>query len=261
MSEIVKIAIQAALKAGEILRKSFMAPCQISVKSGFHNLVTEFDKAAELAIINEIKLHYPDHSFLAEESGGSPNHDSVLWIIDPLDGTLNFVHHIPLFSVSIAAYFEQDLQVGVIYIPMVNELFVAVKGKGATLNGCKISVSQTQTLANALHGTGFPSGSEDDVLDHLDPLINIVELGAPFRDLGSAAINLAYVAAGRLDTFWIPQLQPWDMAAGILLVEEAGGIATRYDGATPDIFSESSLVATNGILHQEMKDQFRVELF
>lgn len=251
-AEWTNVAIQAAFKAGGILKNGFsMTSHTTSMKSGIHDLVTSYDKAAEEAIIGHVVEHFPEHAFLAEESGGSVNDTSVLWVIDPLDGTLNFVHHIPLFAVSIAVYAENSLQVGVIYLPMLHELFVAIKGKGAFLNGSKIQVSSTKHLSSALNSIGFPARM-DERGNHLNSLINIIQVGAPFRDIGSAAVNLAYLAAGRFDTFWIPQLQPWDVAAGKLLVEEAGGIVSHYDGSSLNIFSESPIAASNGILHAEL---------
>lgn len=252
------VAIQAALQAGTILKQGFQTAYQVFVKSGLHNLVTQFDKASEDAIIESIKHHFPDHHFLAEESGGEPITDNVLWIIDPLDGTVNFVHHIPMFAISIAAYAEDNLQVGVIYIPVTNELFYAERGSGAYLNGTPIQVSQIRTLPEAMALTGVPSSLENRA-EHLQPIRQIVDKQLPVRDLGSAAIHLAYVAAGRTDLFWIPYLYPWDVAAGKLLVEEAGGKVTHYDGTPHTLFAATNLLATNGFLHDEMVPIVRSE--
>lgn len=263
IEQMTGVAVHAALRAGEVLRRGFGTPYQISVKSGVHNLVTQFDKEAEDAIIETIKESFPSHTFLAEESGGETETSSVLWIIDPLDGTFNFVHHIPIFSVSIGAYAENEMQLGVIYLPLTHELYIAEKGKGAYLNGSRIRVSQIKQMKNAIAVTGLPSqeSTENDIFDNFQPLRYLLQEGTPIRDLGSAAIHLAYLAAGRVDAFWIPRLQPWDLAAGKLLVEEAGGKVTGYDGAAHPIFPEGPLLATNGFLHEEFANCLEPEMW
>lgn len=248
--DLAYVAIQAALRAGEVLRRGYNTAFQVSFKPGMHNLVTEYDKAAENSIITFVREHFPDHAFLAEESGGIEKTDKVLWIIDPLDGTLNFVHHIPFFSVSIGAYVNQQIQVGVIYVPMLNELFVAKKGGGAFLNGKRIHVSKTTAIEQAVAAVGFPHRKDENAFKQLDRFVTFAKLGNPIRDLGSAAMHLAYLAAGRIDLFWNPSLQPWDMAAGKLLVDEAGGKVTHYDGSPHQIFSDCNLIASNSFLHE-----------
>jgi len=250
---LMMIAVQAALHAGEILRRGFGTQCEISYKPGFYNLVTQYDHAAETAIIGLIQEQFPDHSFLAEESGASKSsNSSVQWIIDPLDGTTNFAHNIPLFCVSIGCMVDKEIQVGVIYTPMTHELFVAAKGQGAFLNGIKLKVSNVSEFDKAFGTTGFPYDFGETSSPYMQRLIKIAKQGKPLRDIGSAAINLAYLAAGRFDFFWIDSLQPWDMAAGKLLVEEAGGKVTHYDGSPLQLIPEGSLLATNGLLHDEM---------
>jgi myo-inositol-1(or 4)-monophosphatase len=252
-SELTFIAIQAAMKAGELLRQGYRTALQISVKSGLHNLVTQFDNAAEKAIIDLIRHHFPEHSFLAEESGASPHENApVLWIIDPLDGTMNFVRNIPLFAVSIAAYVQKEVVSAVVYLPMTHELFVAEKGKGSFLNGANIQVSSISDINHMVASVGFPHKELENVMDHLNCFIKIASKGNPIRDFGAAVINLAYLAAGRFDAFWIPRVHPWDMAAGKLLVEEAGGKVSHYDGSPHQILPESSLLATNGLIHDDM---------
>jgi myo-inositol-1(or 4)-monophosphatase len=253
LSRITFIATQAALRAGEILRQGYQTTLQISVKSGLHNLVTQFDHAAEKAIIDLIKEKFPNHAFLAEESGASSQTDApVLWIIDPLDGTMNFVRHIPMFAVSIAAYANNEVQAGVIYLPITHELFVAEKGQGAYYNGSKMQVSTVASIDYAVAGVGFPGKENKNLKEHLNHFLQIASNGNPIRDFGAAAIGLAYLAAGRFDAYWIPSLQPWDMAAGKLLIEEAGGKVTHYDGSEHQIFPESSLLGSNGLLHKEL---------
>ncbi len=258
-AELCSIAVQAAMRAGEVLRQGFRSSYQVSSKDSIHNVVTPYDHEAESVIIDVIKNRFPKHTFLAEERGGERKCDSVLWIIDPLDGTLNFVHQIPLFAVSIAAYTRGEVVAGVVFLPMTFELFIAEKGQGAYLNGSRIGVSKTNELKNAFTVTGMPSGTKGNALNHIQPLLNFIQLENPIRDLGSAAIHLAYLAAGRIDVFWIPRLQPWDMAAGKLIVEESGGTVSHYDRGAHQIFPEANLVATNGLLHDQMIQQLEVQ--
>jgi myo-inositol-1(or 4)-monophosphatase len=256
---LVFVAIQAALKAGDILRQGFGTTFKISSKGNAQDLVTEYDQLSEKTIINYIKEHFPDHAFLAEESGASSSEEgSVLWIIDPLDGTMNFAHNIPIFSISIAAFINTHVEIGVIYQPMTNELFVARKGCGAYLNSSKLRVSTVTDLTTAVSATGFPSSSRANRQQSIKQFLEILNMGNPIRILGSAALNLAYVAAGRFDAYWQANLQPWDVAAGLLLVEEGGGKVTHYDGATHTIFKDPSTIATNAYLHTAIIEQLRI---
>lgn len=250
------VAIQAALKVGEILRKGFVEELEITAKPGHQNIVTQYDFLAEKSIISSIKEHFPHHSFLAEESGSAIVNDrSIVWIIDPLDGTVNFAHRLPLFTISIAAYLGEDGLCGVIYQPITNELFVAEKGKGAYLNGFKLSVSKTSKLEDSILGVGFPyESSHSPYINHFSKLI---QSNASFRNLGSAALALAYVAAGKLDGFWIDHLCPWDLAAGKLLISEAGGKVTRYDNSEAKILDSSNIIATNQLLHKLVIQNFK----
>ncbi len=245
------VAIQAALQAGALLRRGFGTSFEISSKPGRQNLVTEYDKLAESTIISAISRFFPDHGFLAEE-GGEKKGTSIVWVIDPLDGTVNFAHNVPLFSVSIAACTEKETLCGVVYQPMTNELFVAEKDNGAFLNGSPLRVSTTDNLENALCATGFPYNVHENPMHCIDRLATLLHEGAAIRRLGSAALDLSYVAAGRFDTYWEVTLQPWDMAAGKLIVEEAGGKVTHYDGSPRGIYEAGPLLATNGLLHKQM---------
>ena len=252
-SHLTFIAIQAALSSGDLLRKGFGTSFQIESKPGKQNLVTEYDKASEKRILSLIAKEFPDHRFLAEESGSSPpSSSSVVWVIDPLDGTLNFAHHIPVFTISIAATVDKKVVSAVVYQPITQELFVAEKGKGAYLNGNRISVTQTQSIEQAMMATGFPYNVDKNPLHCIESFAYMTQLGVPIRRLGSAALDLAYVAAGRFDTYWEVSLYPWDMAAGKLLVEEAGGKVTHWDGSPHLIFNNDSILATNGPLHAPM---------
>jgi myo-inositol-1(or 4)-monophosphatase len=255
-SHICNAGIEAALAAGDLLSKGFGTTFTIDSKpEGHQNLVTEYDKAAEALIFETLLRNIPSSSFLAEESGsiaGREGADSVLWIIDPLDGTVNFAHGIPIFSVSIAAYVDGQVVAGVVYHPLLKELFVAERGKGATLNHKPLRVSKNNSNANAIVTTGFPYNVEENPLGCIDTLERILKSGIPVRRLGSAAIDLAYLAAGRFDAYWEVILHPWDMAAGILLVEEAGGKVTDYNGRPINATKDSALVASNGIMHPFM---------
>ena len=259
-SELSFVAIQAALNAGDILRRGFGTEFAIESKHGKQNLVTEYDKASEKYIISTIFQHFPDHSILAEESGSiQKNKKSVTWIIDPLDGTVNFARNIPVFSVSIAAAIEDTIVSGVVYQPMTEELFVAEKGKGAYLNGKRLRVSCVEQFDHALLSTGFPYDVDQNPLHCVDKFAQMQIKGIPIRRLGSAAIDLSYVAAGRFDVFWEVGLHPWDMAAGKLLVEEASGTVTHWDGSPHTVFGYKTLLASNGCLHQAMIEQLREE--
>ncbi|MFI5333537.1 MAG: inositol monophosphatase family protein [Chlamydiales bacterium] len=248
------VAIQAALRAGELLKKGFYSSYEIFSKPGKQNLVTEFDKSAEKCIISCIREHFPDHNFLAEESGMDRSSASpIMWIIDPLDGTVNFAHQIPLFSVSIAACEGQKVLCGVVYQPMTGELFVAEKGKGAYLNGTRLKVSSSIDMEMGIFATGFPYNVDENPQYCIDVFAEMTRMGLPIRRLGSAAIDLAYVAAGRFDAYWEVILQPWDMAAGILLVEEAGGKVTDYQDKRHDILQHGSMLASNGLVHEQLR--------
>ena len=194
---------------------------------------------------------FPSHAILAEESG-SEGKNPVEWIVDPLDGTVNFAHSIPIFSVSIGVAVEGKLVTGVVFAPMLNELFIAQEGQGAYLNDVRLKVTATDTLDAAFIATGFPYNVDENPLHCIDAFTHMTKLGIPTRRLGSAAIDLAYVAAGRFDGFWEVSLEPWDIAAGKLLVQEAGGKVSQYDGSERDVFNSKTVLASNGHLHDHM---------
>lgn len=253
-SYLTFVALQAALQAGDILRKGFGNSHHITAKDGKQNIVTECDYASEKKIISILKEAFPDHSILAEESGLQEEQtESICWIIDPLDGTFNFSRRIPIFVVSIAAYKNNEPICGIIFHPLTYELFIAEKGKGAFLNGERLKISSVSSLDEAMIGAGFPFNAKDNPGGCIDHLAEFTRKGVTLRNLGSAALNLAYVAAGKLDAFWLNNLYPWDLAAGQLLVQEAGGIVTNYSGKKPLIHIPSSVIASNGHLHQEMQ--------
>jgi len=251
-TELLNIAIEASKRAGKILKKGFGTKFSTKNKEGRHNLVTEFDFQSEQTIIEFISKEVPNSIFEAEESGntGAEMQDAIKWIIDPLDGTVNFAHNIPIFSVSIAAILNNQITIGVVFQPILNELFTAIIGKGAFLNGKKLQVSSTKKLDDSILVTGFPYKVNGSSFNGSQLFIDVVQRGIPIRRLGSAALDLAYVAAGRFDGFWEEELNPWDVAGGVLLVREAGGLVTKYDLSEFSIYS-NSILATNGVIHKE----------
>lgn len=257
-SHFTLVAILAALQAGGLLSKGFGTEFVVSHKTGKQNLVTEYDKLSEECILSLILSHFPSHAFIAEERGASdPSPSGITWLIDPLDGTVNFARGLPHFSVSIAAAAHTEIVSGVVYQPMTNELFVAEKGKGAYLNGKRLHVSHTKDLDQAMLSTGFPYNVDQNPLHCIDQFVHMLKRGIPVRRLGSAAMDLAYVAAGRFDAYWEATLHPWDIAAGKLLVEEAGGRVTHQNGTPHEIFGYKSLLATNEALHPQMLQHLR----
>ncbi len=243
---------QLARDAGQILLERFGRRLNVQHK-GDIDLVTESDLAAERLIVERIKSFYPRHAILAEESGATAGDESGgahRWIIDPLDGTTNYAHGYPCFCTSIALERDGEIVVGVIYDPVRDELFAAERGQGATLNNRPIRVSETPQLAQSLLCTGFPYDVRDrgDFARHFTNFI--LHAQAVRRD-GSAALDLAYVAAGRFDGFWEEGLRAWDVAAGALLIEEAGGRVSDYDGGKFSVYKPPLLVS-NGLIHDEM---------
>ena len=253
-SPLTLAAMEAALNAGELLLTGFGTKYSISSKEGSQNLVTEYDLSSQKLIISILQKQFPDHQFLGEEDKEITKIDraKIVWIIDPLDGTVNFARSIPVFSVSIAAALGTDILTGVVYYPSMNELFIAEKNQGAYLNGERIAVSKRNSFETAFMATGFPYNVTEDPLNCVERFASIAKKGIPIRRLGSAAIDLSYVAAGRFDAFWEVGLHPWDLAAGKLLIEEAGGKVTHYNGASHKIYGYHPVLATNGVLHQKM---------
>lgn len=251
---MLNFAIQTARDAGRVLAERFGRSLEINNKSEL-DLVTESDLASERLIIDRIKSHYPRHAILAEESGASGPADRERdsewrWIIDPLDGTTNYAHGYPCFCVSIGVENQGRMELGVVYDPMRDEVFTAERGQGAALNGRRIRVSTTLSLATALLCTGFPY----DVRERSEfarHFANFIMAAQGVRRDGAAALDLAYVAAGRFDGFWEEGLKPWDVAAGGLLIEEAGGRVSTYSGDPLNIFSPP-ILASNGLVHEEM---------
>lgn len=248
--ELLQIAKNAAINAGKILKEGFGTNFNIRSKEGKHNLVTEYDLRSENTIIEFLKKEVPESVFLAEESGKSADYDTnaIKWIIDPLDGTVNFAHNIPIFCVSIAAEINNQIYLGVIYHPLLDELFYALKGHGAYMNNKVMSVSTVDKFEDAFLVTGFPYRPGKSNYRSAELFVDVVQRGIPIRRLGSAALDLAYVADGRFDGFWELELNPWDVAAGYLLIQEAGGLVTDYALNPYSIYSKS-ILATNGLIH------------
>jgi myo-inositol-1(or 4)-monophosphatase len=251
------VAIEAAKLAGGIILDNLgkISKEDINIKQT-SDFVTRVDKESERNIISTIKKNLPDHHFLAEESVKEIETDGYRWIIDPLDGTTNFIHRYPVFCVSIALQYKREIILGVIYEPLKNDLFTAQKGRGAFLNGDIIGVSQTRTLKDSLIATGFPFRRKEFVDSYLRLFRNIFLRVSDLRRAGSAALDLAYLACGRCEGFFEIGLSPWDMAAGELLIREAGGIATDFGGSR-DYLSTGNIVAGVPGIHGELLGEIR----
>lgn len=251
---MLKETLVAAARAGaaENLR-FFNKEFAISNKEGVNNLVTEADHAAEKAILEVIRTNFPDHQVLAEESGAVVVDAAYKWIIDPIDGTVNFAHGIPLNCVSIGVEYDGAMVMAAVYNPHLNEFFFAERGLGATLNDKPIRVSNESKAHKACLVTGFPYTYINMPNGPLEIFERFIRRGVPVRRLGSAAIDLCWVAAGRFDGFYEHKLEPWDSAAGFLIVEEAGGTVTDFEGNPFSVY-QHRLLATNGKIHTEMLD-------
>jgi len=250
MDDYLETAVKAARAAGELQRERFRGDNRIDYK-GEKNLVTEVDRASEDLIIRALREACPGCDVLAEESGSVSQGSSFRWIIDPLDGTTNYAHGFPWFAVSIALEIGGEVRLGVVYHPMMDELFTAVAGQGARLNGRKISVSRRRPLGECLLATGFPYDRTRTNENNFQNFIEFQLAARAVRRAGAAALDLAYVAAGMLDGFWECKLNPWDVAAGKLLVEEAGGTVSNHQGE-PYSLADHRILASNGRVHREM---------
>ncbi len=251
MHPMLNTAVRAARSAGDIIVRSSDSIGQLRIdQKGRNDYASEVDRSAEREIIQIIKSAYPDHAILAEESGAHQGNDYV-WIIDPLDGTTNFLHGFPQYAVSIAMKHKGKLEIGVIYDPLRDELFTAERGGGAMLNNRRIRVTQPTSLKGALLGTGFPFKTDEHLNAYVGMFKALTTQCAGIRRAGAAALDLAYVAAGRLDGFWEIGVMEWDMAAGILLIKEAGGVVTDF--SFNDKYMESgNVIAASPKMHQLM---------
>ncbi|MDJ1182675.1 inositol monophosphatase family protein [Roseofilum casamattae] len=255
LSTYLDVATEAALAGGAVVMSYYGKLQDIRSKGRPGDVVTEADQASEAVVLDIIQRHFPDHCILAEESGERGDRQSpYLWAIDPLDGTTNYAHSYPNFSVSIGLLIDGVPQVGVVFDPHRQELFRAAKGLGATLNRKAIAPSATTQLSDSLLVTGFAYDRRETPDNNYAEFCYFTHLTQGVRRGGSAALDLAYVACGRLDGYWERGLSPWDITAGIVLVEEAGGKVTAYDGSPQDLGS-GRLLATNSHLHPEMITQ------
>jgi len=248
---LLETAIAASKEAGAILLDYGRSGFRIEHKNPI-NLVTDADHAAEQCVIDRIRKHFPTHRFLAEERGRVEQSPSpYLWVIDPLDGTTNFAHGYPAYCVSVGLEYQGRCILGAVLDPSRDELFTAVEGRGAQLNGQPIHVSDTMALGSSLLVTGFAYDIRESPRNNLDHFVKFALKAQGMRRTGSAALDLCYVAAGRFDGFWEVQLNPWDMAAGSVIVREAGGRLTNFCGDDLSIYGQE-LVASNGYIHQAM---------
>ncbi len=252
--ELLETAVTAAKTAAAILieRIATLSVAEADLK-GHNDYVTEVDRASERAIIGTILTRHPDHKILAEESGLRDSGSGVRWIIDPLDGTTNYIHGFPVYSVSIAAEVDGEIAAGVVLDPTRDELFTAVRGQGSTLNGEPIRVNATAELAPALILTGFPFKAAQYLEDFITVFRRLLPAASGLRRCGSAAIDLSYVACGRADGFWEFGLSPWDIAAGSLIVEEAGGRVTDVELGSRHI-ETGNVLASNSLIHAALHE-------
>jgi myo-inositol-1(or 4)-monophosphatase len=249
---ILATAVGIVREAGEVVRRGFGKVRQLGFK-GAVDPVTETDTAAEALIISRLRAAFPEYYILGEESGGSDwNIPGSLWLVDPLDGTNNFAHGFPHFAVSLGLMVDGELHIGVIYDPLRDEMFAGQRGKGATLNGTLMHVTQVAHLADAFLATGFPYTRRIAADNNVQRLDHFLRRSQGVRRAGSAALDMAYVACGRFDGFWESHLHPWDLAAGGLLVLETGGRFTDYVGGVANLFSGKEVLASNGLIHAEM---------
>jgi len=250
MLQFKSFAVDLARKSGALLKEKFSQTHKIQYK-GDIDIVTEADKLSEDLIIETIKRNFPDHGILSEESPAITSAGKLRWIIDPLDGTTNYYHGYPVFCVSVALENEGTIVLGVIYDPMREDMFVAIRGEGAYLNDKKLKVSSVNNLSRSLLATGFPYDIRDSKENNLDYFNAMAINVQAIRRAGSAALDLAYLAAGRFDGFWELKLKPWDTAAGCLLVTEAGGVISDIAGSKWHLQSPN-LMASNALIHEQM---------
>lgn len=247
------VLFEAAGESAKILIDNFNTDFKIGRKVEYNDLVTEVDNKSEAKIIEVIHSHFPGHNVLSEEIGDLNLDSDHIWIVDPIDGTVNYAHSIPIFSISIALEINKEIKLGLIYNPISGEKFFSEKGKGAYLGDERISVSKIQHLRDSILVTGFGYGAKNNEDHCIDHFANFIRRGLPIRRLGSAALDMCYVACGRFDGFWEFSLNPWDVAAGYLILNEAGGKITNFKGEKYSIYGKQ-LLATNGKIHKEMME-------
>lgn len=246
-------ACSAAERAGTLLAEHFNTPMSVASNSTTHDLVTEMDIKSEQIIVGYLRNCTPGCSILGEELGSNHGTSNLTWVIDPLDGTVNYAHGLPIYCVSIAAVIDGVIVAGVIHAPSLGETWSAARGVGAFCNDKRVHVSRVSSLDDAFLVTGFPYNVGNNPGRCHDQFLAMLRRGLPLRRLGSAALDLAWTAGGRFDGFWEVSLKPWDMAAGALLVHEAGGRISHYNNV-PFSLENESMVATNGLIHDELVD-------
>jgi myo-inositol-1(or 4)-monophosphatase len=251
-TDLLQDAVRISRLAGSLLKDRLLTDFSVEHK-GDVDLVTEMDRAAQDLIESEILVKYPDHGILAEEDLDLHGSSGFLWIVDPLDGTTNYAHRFPVFSVSIAVAYGNETLCGVVYNPVSDETFKAVSGEGASLNAMPLRVSNTGQLTDSLLGTGFPYSIRETPQPTLGHFERFVRKAQDIRRCGSAALDLCFVACGRLDGFWELDLKPWDVAAGMLIVREAGGMVTDFSGSDLGM-DASQVLASNGLIHKRMME-------
>jgi len=254
-SKYLAVATEAVLEAGAIQKARYGHEIEI-FKKGVIDLVTEVDRASEEAILRRLRSAFPDHDIVTEESQLKQTGSRYVWFVDPLDGTTNFAHGYPFFCTSVALTVDGVALAGAVYDPLKDELFTAARGAGAHLNGRRLSVSGATELLQSLLITGFPYDLRDDLQAKLRLFNRFMGHARAIRRDGAAALDLCYVAAGRVDGFWEERLQPWDMMAGVVMIEEAGGLITRFDGS-PVGLSADEMVAAGPSLHAAMLEVLR----
>lgn len=255
MERVRTTANRAADAAGWILKEKLGNLSSIDYKSAF-NIVTEADKMSEAEVIQTIREVFPKHKILGEESGALDASEDYRWLIDPLDGTTNFAHAYPFFCVSIGFEVKGEVVYGLVFNPVNNERFQAEKGGGAFLNGSPIKVSQNDKLANCLLATGFPPDSKNSAHSNIPEFHHLTDLCHGVRRDGSAALDLCFVACGRSDGFWEFKLNPWDLAAGVLIIQEAGGKVTSPSGGN-FVLDSGHVLASNGLIHDELSAELK----
>lgn len=255
LSKYKAVMLEAADEAAKILIEYFDTDFEIGRKKFYNDLVTEVDKKSEAKIIEVIHSHFPSHNVLGEEGGFAAGElekkSDCVWIIDPIDGTVNYAHSVPIFCISIALEIKGEVSLGIVYNPISKEKFFAESGKGSFLNGKKISVSDIGALRDSLLVTGFSYDVHESNNHSLDHFVNFVKKGLPVRRLGSAAIDICYVACGKFEGFWEVNLNAWDVAASYLILKEASGLVTDFKGGKYSIYGKE-ILASNGKIHSEM---------
>jgi len=252
--KMLEFAKELARGSGALLMEYLPKLRTIETKQTITDLVTDADRASEAWLVSQIKERYPDHLILGEEGGGNtttPYADGYVWVIDPLDGTVNYAHKLPIFAVSIGLMKDGEAYLGVIYIPMLDELFCAIKGGGATRNGEKIKISDRQILQNSVIATGFPYDKHLSERNNIENFGRFLKKIRGIRRMGAASVDLAYVASGALDGYWEEKLKPWDIVAGGIIVKEAGGCVSGYSGNPVD-WEAGHIVASNPHIHDQL---------